>query len=179
MANIRTARRSGFITRGGRNVRETLWIGVGGTATNLSAASTAAFINSGSAGLLALRPFTMVRTRGYLHCRSDQNAANESFGVSLGYAVVSDQASAIGVTAVPVPDTDIDSDLWFVYQTLLGFTQFATAAGFRDYGIGVEYDSKAMRKMEDGQDLAVVIQTPSIVLGTTVQHIGRVLIKLH
>jgi len=48
--------------RGGKSVRETFWIGNTGSISNLAAASTAAIILSPAAGLLALRPYTIVRT---------------------------------------------------------------------------------------------------------------------
>ena len=47
---------------------------------------------------------------------SDQSAATELFIGNLGLAVVSDQATAVGVTAVPTPATDRGSDLWFLIE---------------------------------------------------------------
>jgi len=38
--------------------------------------------------------------------RSDQFVATEGYEIAIGMAVVSDQALAIGVTAVPTPFTD-------------------------------------------------------------------------
>ncbi len=102
MANIRTSRRGGRVFRGGRSVRETLWVDVGHTLdTQLSASATAALINSGNAALFALAPFTIVRVRGVWLCRSDQSAATETFAGSLGYAIVSQQAVAVGISAPP------------------------------------------------------------------------------
>ncbi len=119
MANIRVARRSGLVRRGGRMVRETLWGDVAATGTTLATAGAATLINVTGAGLLSLRPWTVIRARGAMYLKSDQTAAAEDQAVGLGMAIVSDQAVAIGVTAVPTPDTDGGSDLWFVYQTLM------------------------------------------------------------
>ncbi len=180
MANIRTARRSGRVFRGGKSVRETLWVGIAATRTNITAPSTAVIINSASAGFLALRPFTIVRTRGWLFIGSDQIANIEPYGMSLGFSVVSDQALAIGITAVPTPETDADSDAFWVYESMTGEMKLISAAGFADpAGQGKDYDSRAMRKVEDGFDMAFVIETNSFSNGLFVSHVGRLLLKLH
>jgi len=48
-----------------------------------------------------------------------------------------------------------------------------------DIGIGKDYDSRAMRKVPEGSDIAVVIETSAVSLGAVVQTAGRVLVKLH
>ncbi len=147
MANIRTARRSGFLTRGGVKRRETVWLGVTDTETTLTPANPV-LINALNAAALALRPFTVVRARGFIYVRSDQIAASESFGAALGVAVVSDEARAIGVTAIPTPITEDSSDLWFTYESIAGFSRFGDATGFGNEGSGRTYDSRAMLKVE-------------------------------
>jgi len=169
-----------MVTRGNRQVRESLWIGIGTTITNLAAASTAAQINSLNAAALALRPFTVVRTRGFFGIRSDQIAADESYDAALGYAVVSDQAIAIGVTALPTPQTDLGSDLFFVHQMLMGRLEFVSASDTIPQMLTwVQYDSKAMRKVNDDSDLAFVIESSALSTGVTVHHEARMLVKLH
>jgi len=162
-----------------RQVRETSWIGLGGTEAPLAGTSTAVLAAGFSATTLSLRPFTIVRTHVYLSVASDQQLAVESFQMAYGHAIVSDQAFAIGVTAVPTPQTDHDSDLWMVHQWIGGRLQFATAAGFGEYSKTVEIDSKAMRKVEEGQDIAIVIESGSGSEGMRVFKAGRLLIKLH
>ena len=179
MANIRTARRSGRIFRGGKSVRESAWVAVAPTTTTITAAGTSVLFTGFSAATLGLRPFTVVRTRGTMAIRSDQAVATEVFQASLGFAVVSDQALAIGVTAVPSPETDRGSDLWFVYETLEGFFVLSSAIGIYEAQIRKEWDSRAMRKVEDGQDMAIVLETSSISAGCTILKAGRMLIKLH
>ena len=179
MANIRTARRSGLVLRGGRNRRDTLWTSITGTGTVLASSTTSALINSANAALLALTPFTVVRVRGYFHIISDQTAAAEDQAVNLSYAIVSEQAVAIGVSAVPTPTIDQGSDLFFVFDTLMAAQFAGTADALR--GIGKSYDSRAMRKVEEGQDIAVVVETEvgGVTDGLLVRHMGRMLIKLH
>ncbi len=181
MANIRTARRSGFITRGGVNVRQTLWIGQKVAQANLAAASTAVFFGSFNAAALALRPFTIVRTRGVWHVQSDQAAADERYQLALGFSVITDQASAIGVTAVPTPATDVSSDAFFLYETIQGSYEFGAGvtAEMDSWGITKDFDSKAMRKVEEGFDLAAVAETFDTSAGAKLDVSFRLLVKLH
>jgi len=179
MANITVNRKSGFIRRGGVMRRETAWVALTPTNTNLAGASISVLFTGYSAAVLALRPFTIVRTRGYLHCRSDQAGATEFFDAVLAMAIVSDQALAIGVTAVPTPDTDRDSDLFFLFEEIAGTIQQITSVGVLENQLGRTFDSKAMRKVEDGQDIAVTIETAAASLGVNFSKGGRQLIKLH
>ncbi len=181
MANINVGRKSGFIIRGGARKRETVWFG--GAAFNVAVATTGvSLVTSLNAAALAFRPFTVIRTRGVLWSRSDQISASEDYGGSYGRAVVSEQASAIGITAVPTPTTDSASDLWHVYEFLIGRMAFGSTASFTDVGHERIIDSKAMRKVEDGQDLVGVVEGP----GTGITSVGsqiagfvRTLVKLH
>ncbi len=178
MANVRRSRAGGFIRGGVRQRRESLWLGITESSTALGAANTAVLINLLNAAALALTPFTIVRTRGVWSVRSDQTAATEQQMVGLGAAVVSTQAAAIGVTAVPTPFTDQGSDLWFLYEMWASTFSVVSAIGTEVYQ-SVRYDSRAMRKVEDQQDVAVVLENSSITLGSTVLHSGRILVKLH
>ncbi len=170
------ARKSGFVRRHGVMRRETVWFGGIVVTSTLGAASTAVFQTSLNAAALALRPFTVIRTRGHMLVRSDQTAANEQVNVMYGRAVVTDQAVAIGVTALPTPATDNDSDLWF---------QFGSAS--LHFGVDVKnsiqvlqlIDSKAMRRVEDGQDIAGVVETDANSEGAVIAVFTRSLVKLH
>jgi len=179
MANIRTARRSGLVLRNGRNRRETSWLTGPYASTTLASSGATALTLSLTAAELALRPFTVIRTRGFFHVVSDQVAATENWGLSVGCCVVSDQSVAIGVTAVPTPETDRDSDLWFVFESLYGRLAFSDATGLRELGGTRTYDSRAMRKVEDGQDLIQVMEVPGGASSAIIQASSRSLIKLH
>ncbi len=179
MPNLKINRKSGFVHRAGVMRRETRWVQILETVTTLSAASVAALFTGFGTVELGLRPFTIVRTRMFFHAKSDQSAATETWQGGIGMAVVSDQALAIGVTAVPVPFTDNASDLFFLYQTLAGVFTFKDASGIAELGAWKDVDSRAMRKVEDGQDLAITIQASSISNGVNIIKAGRMLIKLH
>ena len=180
MANLRVGRRSGFVTRGGRSRRESLWLFLSPVNFVLAAASQAVITNSLNAGALALRPFTVVRSRLQWFVKSDQTGALERYQTAWGAAVVSDQANAIGVTAVPTPFTDLGSDLWFMHSVIAGSFTFVTGSGFHPVGGTMkEIDSKAMRRVNDDQDLVFVAENSSISLGTDHMVSGRILVKLH
>jgi len=176
MANLRIGRRSGLVLRGGRNRRATVWIGDVPALTTV-AANTAVLLTSLNAAALALRPFTIVRVRGVIQWGSDQEAASETPFGAYGETVVSDQASAIGVTAVPTPTTDANSDLFLYYQTLvfaLHVTPAGTGPGYQQYNL----DGKAMRKVNDDQDLVTSVENNSAV-GATIVVSSRLLVKIH
>ena len=157
-------------------VRETLWAEFSSTGTIITGPQGNALLNTTGAPLTDILPWTIVRVRGYIHLESDQNAAAENQAIAIGMAVVSDQAVAIGVTAVPTPVADGGSDLWFMYQQLM-----TSSVVDGNLGIGMEYDSRAMRKVEDGQQLVVVLGTEvaALTAGVFLRHMGRLLIKLH
>ena len=159
--------------------RETLWLFASPFEQLLNAPSTAVLSGTLNAAGLALRPFTIVRVRGHLGIRSDQAASSEDYSGSLGYSIVSDQAAAIGVTAVPTPETDRGSDLFFVYETLAGHYEVLSAASSAETGHWKDFDSKAMRRVNEGQDLAITMETSSISSGAIMFESARILVKLH
>jgi len=180
MANVVTGRRSGLVLRGGRERRQTLWFTLPEATLTLAAANSAGRFLVLNAAALALRPFTVVRTRLSFFARSDQTGALETWQVAIGAAVVTDQASAIGVTAVPTPFTDLGSDSWFVHQIVTGVFLFISGVGVHPTGGRIiDVDSKAMRKVEDGSDINFTAENSGISAGTTIVTAGRMLVKLH
>jgi len=146
----------------------------------IAAAATPVVAFSLNAAALALRPFTIVRTRGSWHCRSDQAGASEYYGGGLGMAVVSDQASAVGVTAVPTPITEMGSDLWFMYEVMTQRFEFVSGVGFEGTnGELIQFDSKAMRKVDIGQDMVVVLETNGAAASLDSFLGFRMLVKVH
>ena len=108
-----------------------------------------------TAAELAKRPFTITRTVGLLAMRSDQAAAAEFPFGAFGGIVVSDKAIALGATAVPDPVTQSSSDEWFVYRVIAASGEASTNAGFAM--MKYEFDSRAQRKVQDGEDVAFVV----------------------
>ena len=159
--------------------RETLWTPLAPVTTNISASQTN-LVYTASAAENALRPYTVVRTHLFLAITTDQLSVGEMQQMAIGFAVVSDQASAIGITAVPTPITDLASDAWYLHQFLVSEFLLATAVGFQQVDTQqINVDSKAMRKVEDGFDNIVTVETTSSSDGLLIFTAGRQLLKLH
>jgi hypothetical protein len=130
---------------------------------------------------LARRLFTIVRTHIQMFLESDQLSADEFQAIAIGGAVVSDQAVAAGVASVPTPVTDDDSDYWWFHQYFMSSFAFASGVGFEaPGGSQMSIDSKAMRKVDDGQDVSIVAELASAIsAGVILSTAGRMLIKNH
>jgi len=184
MANISRSRKSGVFLRGGVRQRETTWIGGVCITQGFTTPGGSVLLTQLNAAALALLPFTVVRTRGVLFVRSDQLAASENWGIFYAEAVVSSEASGVGVSAVPQPESNPSSDMFFVYEGVLGSIRVSTAVGFGEgHAGGIErvIDSKAMRKVEPGQDLISIGESCSTSGYAGVQLLAytRTLVKLH
>jgi len=129
---------------------------------------------------LALRPFTVIRTVGSLMVANDQFAATESAVLAMGMGVFNAPAVAAGVASLPTPITDEASDLWFVYEAVPAWITVATAVSIATPGATIRYfDQRAMRKVEDGQDIGVLLENASGTDGVRFWLKFRLLIKMH
>ena len=166
--------------RGGVLRRKTRWVGITDTASAITTASSSVLFGGFGATELAARPFTIIRARGYISIISDQDTVVENQTGVFAMAVVSDQALAIGVSAVPTPITDNSSDLFFVYEPLANQTRSQSGGVTTSVNpVGREFDSRAMRKVEDGDDIAITIESGLASSGFIFMKMGRLLIKLH
>ncbi len=121
---------------------------------------------------------TVLRTRGSLWIKTDQVAADEIPFGAMGFCVVSNPALATGVSALPTPQTDMQSDLWFVLETALQGFEFSTAASFNfNTMVRHDFDSKAMRKVNQDQSIAVVLENGSSTFGFSYLLQFRILLK--
>ena len=114
--------------------KTTVWIGFGVGVTALGA-SGRTLVGVLNAAALALRPFTILRSRQQVGLITDQESAAELPFGSLGAIVVTDTASGIGVTAISDPGTvsggDPDAD-WFLHQSMFNDFRFITGVGFQN-----------------------------------------------
>ena len=94
-------------------------------------------------------------TRGILSVMSDQTAAIEEQTGALGFVVVTDLALAAGAASIPGPHTDSSDDGWFVWMPFMqeGGSP-ATIPTWSTY----QYDSKAMRRVQEGSGIAVMVE---------------------
>ncbi len=98
---------------------------------------------------------TILRTRGKVYLQLDAGGVDERVVVAMGLIIVSRRAAAIGVTALPLPDTNAEDDwLWYGYMVCssLGEAAIQPDALFDRQ----EVDSKAMRKVKADESLVFV-----------------------
>ena len=103
---------------------------------------------------------TVRRTRGRILIQSDQTGADEAYMGAMGAIVITDLAIAAGAASIPGPVTDASDDGWFVWEPLLGSHQ----SGEGDAQV-FEFDSKAMRRIEEGFGLAFMVENASATTG--------------
>ncbi len=156
-----------------RSSRKSLWLEFKHIGATLASA-TSTLVFSLNATALALRPFTVVRSHFSFYITSDQTAATEIQALMWGAAVVSDQAVAAGVGSVPTPNMELGSSLWFAHKTM--YNDAVSAVDLTVPGKYFELDSKAMRKVELGSDIVIVVENP-LATGVVIQQAGRILIK--
>ena len=174
------ARRFHRSVRSGSARRQTSWFSLPPVCSTVNGEG-GTLLYSLTAAELAMRPFTIVRTYLEVGITSDQEAASEAQVAAIAGAVVSDEALAIGITAVPKPVQDIDSDLFWFHQSMINHWEFGSLIGFDANG-GSKYsiDSKAMRKVDLGSDVAISWEIDTgCGAGTILTAMGRLLVKLH
>ena len=168
----------GGVSRGVR--RKTQWGSSADVTASIAIGPQVALLTQDLSGaaLASVVPATIVRTRGELWVRSDQVAAvEEPFG-ALGFSVVTEAARAVGVAAVPIPITDEGADVFFVHQfwqcgaVETGAVQEAPWSRY-------SFDSKAMRKITDGEAVVVTMENASAVGLADFILKFRMLFKLH
>ncbi len=110
---------------------------------------------------------TIRRTRGTLFVRSDQiGAVEEQFG-AFGQVVVSDLAIAAGAASIPGPVTDAGDDGWFLWGGFLN-AQNSAATQIGQGGGRFDFDSKAMRRIEEGFGAVFMVENASATDGIQV-----------
>ena len=175
------------IRGGGRARRGTVWVASADVSAKTGlAAATAILDQSFTAAQLAAAGAsagTIVRTRGDLWVVTDQLVATEEPFGAMGMAVVSEPARVTGITAVPAPITNEDSDLFFVHQFWQAgfvFNQIdATGVQLGNYWSHYSFDSKAMRKLNDDQAIVVTMENAEATNGVRYILKFRMLIKLN
>ena len=176
-----------FVGRGtGRRLpsslrRKTLWISSADITAPIPLVGAASVLDQflSEAFVATTGPFTIVRTVGSISVASDQEIADENVLLGLGACVVSEQARAVGVTAVPTPITDEGSELFFLYETVVQSVRFSDATGVHAPWFVTKYfDSRAQRKVESEGE--AVIWTLENAFGFGCEYIlkFRMLVKL-
>ena len=124
------------------------------------------YVSVASAGktIIGTAPFTeaatIVRTRGQVSVQPGSFAADLNVIGAFGVCIVSDEAVAIGVTAVPGPFDQADWTGWMVWRSFSLHLDVQSAVGFDVQGMmNFEVDSKAMRKVYPNETLILVAES--------------------
>ncbi len=170
------ARRFVRSSRGGGHPRRlTEWAATAPEANYTALAAATAILDS---FFVADDPETLIRVVGTLNVESDQVAGGEQAFGAVGLCVVSDQAFAIGVTAIPTPYTDAESDLWVQHQFWQAPIAVASAVSIGKVDATIDMSSKAMRKVSPDETLCLVIENGASIVGVEYRLDIRVLSKV-
>ncbi len=177
-----TFRRSGFSTQGRGSRRVVDW-GFGVADANSIVSATGKLLwgtsisNSG-------QKITIVRTRGIATLTLLSGAAiGDGYHGAHGICLVTEDALAVGVTALPDPFADSNSDVWLwhsFFDVRLVTATIADGANAMSVRSVIEIDSKAMRKNFDSE-MKVVGMSGFIESGTATVELNattRQLVKI-
>ena len=160
-----------------RPKRQTKWaFGPGGTAVNSFSASSSGLLGSGIGLTVATMP-TIVRIRGVVELLLDSGVSGDGYAGALGIGLVTGDAFAVGITAVPTPLDDEDWDGWMWHKFFSLHNPTATAG--QEGALRFEIDTRAMRKFGEGMiviAVAEVVETGVSVLEISLN--SRMLFKL-
>ncbi len=150
--------------------RKFTWIGGNLTTQNnttLAAATAVIALSFDTRGTLEPKaPWTIVRTRGYLYIKSDSLVGTEAFNGAFGIAVVNGEAFDAGVGSIPTPYTESFDDRWLYHEYIAGGTVVTTGGDVATSDpFTSQLDGKAMRKVNIGDVVVVVIENGSPTLG--------------
>ena len=148
--------------------------------TAVGASNVAVLLGTFNAAFLALRPFTIVRTRLVVSVISDQQAATEFVQGSMGFQIVTETAAAAGIASLPTPITEPSADYHVYMPFLNSIVNLSSVGAYERTGQASFWtvDLKAMRKVGSDDDLAVTVEGESS-NGYAIALEGRMLVKLH
>ena len=171
---IRRPSRS-VVTRAPR--RKTVWIGTA-TASAVTVGAGASVVHSSfvPSALSMLAP-TVVRVRGDLLVHPVAFGVDANWSGAYGLCLVSDEALAIGETAIPRAFDDDDWSGWLVHGYFTGHLEFQSSTSELVMPQVQVIDSKSMRKVGVNESLVWMFENNSSVsVRASLQ--ARVLVKL-
>ena len=163
--------------------RKTQWVlGPGGDdpAFDTISSGVSATIIFGTGITPTVPALTLVRLRGMFQIRlQTADASGAGFTYTLGIGIVTSDAFAIGVTAIPDPFDDADWGGWIWHQfgvikapsEVLDLNQIPAQT--------IEIDSKAMRKFSNNETMFAAVQVAEVATATmSAELVTRALVKL-
>ena len=119
---------------------------------------------------------TILRTVGVLSIITDQAVADEAQQGAFGMILVTDRAIAAGAASIPGPVSDSGDDGWFVHVPFLEHFTLATAVGFQHNAArNYKFDMKGRRRAQEGQAIALMVETTAASDGILLSVLGRML----
>ena len=104
-------------------------------------------------------PFTIIRNRGAVVVGPQAGSADLEVRGAYGAGIVSAEALAIGITAIPHPYRDADWSGWMVWRSFAFMLDVTTDIGRLITSQSMEIDSKAMRKVGPNEALVFVAES--------------------
>ena len=147
-----------FKARGGPK-RQTTWVGPADQGYIAVATTAKVLVGSFDPEGSGLPKPTVIRTRGELSVIPNPLTATAEVVGAWGLAIVSDQAFAIGITAVPGPFDEADWDGWFAWGSFSFNWAVADATGRQHAAVTIVVDSKGMRKVTTNETIVLVAQS--------------------
>ncbi len=135
--------------------RLTTWIGPADQGYQTVGAGASVLISS----FAVEEPLTVVRTRGVVSIAPSNFSINSVITGALGVGIVSSEALAIGITAIPGAWDDPEWGGWFVWRSFAWIFDVTTDVGRLNASVEFELDSKAMRKMDANSAIVVVVES--------------------
>jgi len=149
-----------FRSQIGSQKRQVTWVGPAAQGAVNVASTGATLLSFFSPSDAGLTKATVVRTRGAVTISPQVFSADVIIHGAYGEGIVSDQAFAAGISSVPEPFTEADWDGWFVWRSFTLELAVADATGkILPAQLTFEVDSKAMRKVGDGETLITVAES--------------------
>jgi len=140
--------------------RQVTWIGPADQGYISVGAAGSTLLADFAPGTVGIDKPTIVRTRGDISIVPAVLSADLEVVGAFGVGVVSAQAFAIGITAIPKPFDDANWDGWYVWQAINFVVEAgATVQSFSPADRIITVDSKAMRKIADNEVLVLVAQS--------------------
>ncbi len=104
---------------------------------------------------------TVIRTRGMFGILTDAATASEFQHGAFGMIVVNDLAAAAGAASIPGPVVDASDDGWFVWEPFLSAQESVGATAVTVPMSVFHFDSKAARRVEQGFQIAIMVENAS------------------
>ncbi len=161
--------------RVGHTKRLTSWDATSPETTYIPLAAATVALDS---TFVSIGPQTIVRVRGQLAVSTDQDVADEDPFGAVGLCIVSDEAAAVGVTAMPKPYIDAESDLWFMHEFWTASVRFGSTVGFARVEFNLRLDSKGMRRFSEDQTIVLMMENAAAASGANYRLDLRILTML-